>query len=556
MPHFLSIERLTYGPWAAFERAVARLVTHAGFKDVRLVGGSGDQGADVVGTFKRQKWILQAKYRNDGGVGTEAGVDAVRALGAYQADVAIGISNSYFYESAYQHQTSVKNDGLNLKLWNSDYLLKFFDQLPEFAKGQRDLREYQKKAVEAVESARSSGSKSALVIMATGLGKSMVASTLVANEYSRNPRQEVLVLAHMTDLVKQLEFSSWTQLSKHCSTHLWTDGERPSYQDGVVFATWQSVLAAVRKGEDLSQRFGLVIVDEAHHAPSTAFSQLIDHLEPSFLVGLTATPWRSDERSLEEVFGQPCFSMDIVAGMQQGYLAEVDYQMLTDGIDWDEISQLSKQSLTVRDLNRHLLLPDRDIAMVNLVSERLSSMTNPRALAFCRSIDHAEKLRPLFSSKGLRTAVMHSKLSRVERFRNLSGFRSGDIDMLISIEMLNEGIDVPDVNLVAFMRVTHSRRIFLQQLGRGLRLSPGKRNVAVLDFVADIRRIAAGIEMNRAANENSRKEPEVVRYHRDGIVAFDDVAAEGFFAEYLADVADIENLEDGSRLKFPGDEEF
>lgn len=556
MAHFLSIERLTYGPWAAFERAVARLIIHSGFKDVQIVGGAGDQGADVVGTFKKKKWVLQAKYRNNGGVGTDAGVDAVRALGAYSADVGIGISNSYFYESAYKHLDTMKNDGIEIKLWNSDFLLKYVEKLPEFSKNRRGLRDYQEKAVDAVEAARSEGRSNALVIMATGLGKSIVASTLMANEYQRNPKQEILVLAHMTDLTKQLEISSWPQLSKNCSTHLWTDGEQPSYQDGVVFATWQSVLASVRKGENLSQRFGLVIVDEAHHAPSTAFSQLIEHLNPTFLVGLTATPWRSDERSLEDVFGPSCFSMDIVEGMQQGYLAEVDYQMLTDGIDWKEISHLSKQGLTIRDLNQYLLLPDRDIAMVDVVCEKLSSMTKPRGLAFCRSIDHAEKLKPLFASKGLRTAVMHSKLNRVERFRNLSGFRNGDIDLLISIEMLNEGIDVPDVNLVAFMRVTHSRRIFLQQLGRGLRLSPGKRDVAVLDFVADIRRIAAGIEMNRAANENAHKTPEIVRYHRDGVVTFDDIAAEGFFSEYLADVADIENLEDGSRLRFPGDEKF
>lgn len=556
MAHFLSIERLTYGPWAAFERAVARLIVHAGFKDVQIVGGTGDQGADVVGTFKDQKWVLQAKYRNNGGVGTDAGIDAVRALGAYQAEIGVGISNSYFYESAYQHQIDTKNDGIELKLWNSDFLLNYFERLPDFSRNRRDLRQYQEEAVEAVEAARGNGRSNALVIMATGLGKSIVASTLISNEYQRNPRQEVLVLAHMSDLTKQLESSSWPQLSKHCSTHLWTDGERPTYEDGVVFATWQSVLAAVRNGADLSRRFGLVIVDEAHHAPSTAFAQLIEHLEPVFLVGLTATPWRSDDLSLTDLFGDPCFSMDIVAGMQQGYLAEVDYRMLTDGIDWNSISSLSKQGLTIRDLNRYLLMPDRDIAMVNVVCERLSTMRKPRALAFCRSIDHAEKLKPLFASKGLRTAVMHSKLSRVERFRNLSGFRKGDIDLLISIEMLNEGIDVPDVNLVAFMRVTHSRRIFLQQLGRGLRLSPGKKNVVVLDFVADIRRIAAGIEMNRAASENAQKEPEIVRYHRDGVVVFDDVAAEGFFGEYLADVADIENLEDGSRLRFPGDEIF
>lgn len=121
--------------------------------------------------------------------------------------------------------------------------------------------------------------------------------------------------------------------------------------------------------------------------------------------------------------------------------------------------------------------------------------------------------------------------------------------------MLNEGIDVPDVNLVAFMRVTHSRRIFLQQLGRGLRVSRTKKEVIVLDFVADIRRVAAGLEINRQARQAAAL-PEVVRYRDGKIVKFDNDIPAKFFDEYLADVADVEDLEESSKLVFPGGEEF
>ena len=311
----------------------------------------------------------------------------------------------------------------------------------------------------------------------------------------------------------------------------------------------------MQRGEPLSGRFGLIIVDEAHHAPSIQFSRLIETLSPNFLVGLTATPWRGDERSLTDVFGPPAFTMDIVEGMQLGYLSSVDYRMLTDGIDWDHIASLSKQGLTVADLNQYLLVPERDFAMVDLICEEMSKIENARALAFCRSIEHAERLRPLFLSKGIRAGVMHSGLSREDRFHNLASFRRGDLDLLISIEMLNEGIDVPEVNLVAFMRVTHSRRIFIQQLGRGLRLSAGKSSVKVLDFVADIRRVAAGIELNRTAKIRGASS-EVIRYKDGEIVKFDDLAAGAFFDSYLSDVASVEDLSDGARLKFPGDEKF
>jgi superfamily II DNA or RNA helicase len=116
--------------------------------------------------------------------------------------------------------------------------------------------------------------------------------------------------------------------------------------------------------------------------------------------------------------------------------------------------------------------------------------------------------------------------------------------------MLNEGIDVPDVNIVAFVRVTHSRRIFIQQLGRGLRMTEGKTEVLVLDFVADIRRVAAGLQLNRDAASRGA-DPEIVRLRDGHVVKFDNDKPAAFFSQYLADVADIENLDDTSRLRFP-----
>lgn len=554
MPGFVSVERLAYGPWPAFERMIARLVKHVGFSNVALVGGTGDHGADVVGVTGGERWVLQAKYRSSGGVDDNGAREAVWALGRYEAQVAVVASNQEFQPSAYKFLQAQSDAGIKIFAWNGGHLLQFFDQIPSASLEYRDPRDYQAEAIEAVEYHRHKDRR-ALVLMATGLGKSLVANQLIANEFHRNPGQEILVLAHMSDLVRQLEFSSWSQLPKECSTHLWTDGEWPAYSGGVVFATWQSINAAVERGEDFAGRFGLVIVDEAHHAPSDSFRNLLDHLEPNYLVGLTATPWRGDDRDITELFGEPVYTMDIIDGMQKGYLAEVDYRMLTDGIDWDEIARASVEGLTIKDLNQRLLVPERDLAMVQTVCRKMAEMDAPRALAFCRSIDHAERLRPLFAAEGVKAALMHSGLPREQRFKNLSAFRMGEIELLISIEMLNEGIDVPDVNLVAFMRVTHSRRIFLQQLGRGLRISKGKDKVLVLDFVADIRRVAAGLSINRSAGERGGG-IELVRYRNGEIVKFDNDKPAEFFKKYLADVADVETSDEGAKLRFPGGEAF
>ena len=303
----------------------------------------------------------------------------------------------------------------------------------------------------------------------------------------------------MSDLVKQLDRSSWSQFSKYTDTHVWTDGEKPAYGEGVTFATWQSVYNAIRGGEPLEGHYDLIIVDECHHAPSESFRNLLWLLSPKFILGVTATPWRGDGESLRPMFGDPVFSMDVVEGMKRGFLAEVNYQMMLDGIDWDIIKHLSEQGLTVKDLNNRLYVPERDLGMIETIVEAIEDISDPRVLVFCRSIEHAERLQRFFRQYDVAAGVLHSNLHRSERFKSLSNFRIGKLRVLISIEMLNEGIDIPEVNLIVFARVTHSRRIFLQQLGRGLRLSESKTHVTVLDFVADIRRISAGVEINKQA---------------------------------------------------------
>ena len=549
MPGFISNERLAYGPWQALERVLARLIEHAGFGDVMLVGGSGDLGADVVGTVQENSWLLQSKFRSNGRVASDALREAVRAMSAYGADACVAATNQAFSEEAYRHWESLRSTGIEAYLWDGDALLRHYRDLPSESAARRALRPYQVQAIDAVESRRSQGSQAALVLMATGLGKSVVAGELISNEFHRNPNTDVLVLAHTVDLVKQLERSLWPMLRKEISTHLWTDGESPAYAGGVTFATWQSLMGSVRR-ESLARRYSVVVVDEAHHAPAPAYRSLIASLDPNFLIGMTATPWRGDERNLSDIFGEPTFSMDIVAGMQGGYLAEVDYRMLVDDIDWQEIQRMSYEGYSIKDLNQKLILPDRDEAMVARVIEQMAHAEPPRVICFCRSIVHAERIRRLFLAHNVQAGVLHSEMPREERFRTLSNFRSGALQLVLSVDMLNEGIDVPDVNIVVFMRVTHSRRIFVQQLGRGLRITPEKKQVVVLDFVADIRRIAAALELNREARGRVQ-DPEVLRFHDGRIVNFDTDTPAALFDEYLQDVASIQDMEESARLSFP-----
>lgn len=545
---FINLKRLQEGPWQAFERVLARYLEHGGFVDVTVVGGSGDLGADIVGQIHGRRWVVQAKFRSGSVVGKSAIEEAYNAHWAYEADVFVACTNSNFSSEALLFHEQLRRRGFTTYLWNRTWLLQEIESLPEYSAYKRVPRNYQRDAIDSVHRSIKAGSKNGLITLATGLGKTIVASTFVSEFLENHPDAKVLVLAHTVDLVRQLERSFWAQLSKFTNTHLWTDGEKPIDTDGVTFGTWQSLASAIKNGEALVGVFDIVFVDECHHAPSDSFKRLLEALAPTYTLGVTATPWRGDRESLRPLFGDPLFSMDIVRGMQEGFLAQVDYLMLLDDIDWDEIRLLSRQGLTVKDLNQRLYVPERDVGMVETICDAIAKIRDPRVLVFCRSIDHAERLQRFFRQYDLSAGVIHSELHRTDRFTTLTNFRSGKLKILISIEMLNEGIDIPEVNAVVFARVTHSRRIFLQQLGRGLRLSENKSTVTVLDFVADVRRVGAGVEINQEARRF--KAQEEIRYPDGDIVHFTKYS-EDFFMEYLADMADLSDLDEDAILRFP-----
>ncbi len=550
MPDFLGIERLSLGPWQAFERTIQRYLLHLRFTDVRLVGGAGDQGADVVGERDGHVWVVQAKFRSTGQlVGADAIAEVTTAIDRYRADRAAVATNSGYTADAVDRARRISTDiGLAVQLWNGDHLLGAGRRIPLYASQRDDPRPYQSEAISAINERIMEGANSALLLMATGLGKTRVAAGVVEQWMHDRPTSQVLLLASSLPLVPQLEAALWPYLPKWIPTHQLTGAEKPAFEGGVTVATQMSMANRV----DLDYgRFGLVIVDEAHHAPADGYRTLLKALEPAFLMGMTATPWRGDERQIEAIFGEATFAMSIVEGMQLGYLADVDYRMLIDDIDWDYVRTELPGSVSIRDLNRRLFVPERDDAIIAKILESLRAAENPRCVVFSRSIEHASRVSGLLRAQGWANRLMHSRLDRVEITRALHEFRSGQVPVIVTVDMLNEGIDIPDVNLIIFLRVTHSRRIFVQQLGRGLRLSPGKEKVTVLDFVSDVRRIAAAIELNREATESHVDLAGPIIQRVDGIVTFENDSALNFFDEYLADVAELDDESDDAVLRFP-----
>ena len=424
MPGFLGIERISQGPWQALERAIQRLLIHSGFDDVRLVGGTGDGGGDVVANLKQQTWVIQSKYRSGGQVVGAKVVDEVApAIGKYGAEVAVVATNAAVSKDAIERAKRLEMDiGTRILLWDGKFLLERFRKLQEYANKRNEPRPYQEQAIEAINSKILYGGDRGLLLMATGLGKTRVAAGVIEQWINDRPGNEILVIAPSLALVPQLEASLWPYLPKSVATHVLVGSEKPSFQGGVTVATVQSML---NRGAEDRERFGLVVVDEAHHAPADGYRQLLSELAPKFVFGMTATPWRGDERKLEDIFGAQTYTVSIVEGMQLGYLAAVDYRMMVDTIDWDWVRENLNSSLTIRELNRRLFIPERDDALVSKVRQHLDQMADPRAVVFCRSIDHAEAIAGRLQAEGFAVHAIHSRLDRFESTKILRDFQGG-----------------------------------------------------------------------------------------------------------------------------------
>ena len=536
--------------WKGLERIIARLMGHVGWKDITVIGGSGDKGCDILATRNDGSqvipWVVQAKaVSGDRYIGPEAIKEVINALSFYEAKTAAVATNGDFTKTASQRQEQLEKNGYSLKLWNGSFIKTLIEKMPEDHADYRELRPYQDRIAKKVVTAFDNGEKKAFYIVATGLGKTIIAATIVRDLWARGCRR-ILVLCHATDLAQQLEQGFWSQIKKDVPTSVFFDGLPPRNSEGISFGLYQSLYGYLPSIEP--EQFDVIIVDEAHHALAHGFRTCLEQLKPKFLIGMTATPWRGDGQNLSSVFGDAIEKVSLVDGMAMGFLAKVDYRILCDNVDWNNMSTVSKQHLSIRDLNKRLFLPQRDEAVILEILRVASSVKNLRIAIFSPSIEHSNRFAEMLSVSGIPCTAL-SRTDKAERRRRLLAFASGTYQAITAVDVMNEGIDIPDVNLLVFLRATHSRRIFVQQLGRGLRLSDGKEKVIVLDFVSDIRRMADMIEMN---NEGKVKgtEKEVV-YLRDGFVNFSDARVERFVNIWLEDIADLGDSDENTKLTFP-----
>lgn len=543
MDSFLDSRRLLKGPRQAFERDIARLLVVNAFDEVRLVTGEGEKSADVLGVKGGKLWAIRCAFTGNQPPPVSAVDSVVEAGRFHKADRLLVASSRPFGPDTAARVDRWAMLGLRIELLPPSTLLEMACQSPEYPRSRRSLRDYQEEAVTAfMDALRQTGRGQ--VVLATGLGKTVVMAEMVARLLREGaiPGGRALVMAGTRDLVDQLQRAFWTQLPKWAPTHRLVGGEEPSFWKGVTFATAQSVMARL----DRLPSFGLVLIDEAHHVGSESFRMVIEKLNPPMLGGVTATPWRGDGYVIDQLLGIPVYQVGIADGLRRGFLCEADYRLLADNIDWTFVRKRSAHQYSIKQLNKRLLIPTRDEEAAKVIRATFDAQKRCAAIVFCATVTHARAFAGMLRLFGLVAEAITGDMPSRERDRTMSAFRQGRLQVVTTRDLFNEGVDVPDVDMVVFMRVTHSRRIFVQQLGRGLRISPGKSKVVVLDFVSDLRRVAEVIELERVAHGDVE-----ILSMPEHLIQFRDAGAGEFMLKWMREQADLFNREGDAHLELP-----
>lgn len=350
------------------------------------------------------------------------------------------------------------------------------------------LEPFQERLLEEIEVARERGQHRNLLVSATGTGKTVMAAVDYARLRDRLPRSRLLFVAHREELLEQSRGTYAQALRQPGFGELWVGGRKPERWEH-VFASIQSLN---RSGlEDLAlDHFDVVVVVEFHHAAAPSYHALLDRVAPRELLGLTATPERADGLPILGWFGgRIAAELRLWDAIDQGRLAPFAYYGLHDGIDLREVPWRRGRGYDVEALGNVYTGNDRWARLVlDQLRRHADDLGAMRALGFCVSVDHARFMARSFEDAGVPAAAVWGDSPDDERRSALDRLRRREISILFSVDLFNEGIDVPNVDTLLLLRPTDSPTLFLQQLGRGLRKHERKSTCLVLDFVGLHRR--------------------------------------------------------------------
>jgi superfamily II DNA or RNA helicase/HKD family nuclease len=342
---------------------------------------------------------------------------------------------------------------------------------------------FQRQILERLAVERRRGHHHNLVVAATGTGKTIIAALDYRRLRAELARARLLFVAHRSEILDQSRTTFRHVLRDGSFGERWVAGDRPTRWEH-VFASIQSLSAGDVRNVD-PEHFDVVIVDEFHHAAAASYAALLDHVRPRHLLGLTATPERADGLDVLGWFGgRIAVELRLWDALEQGLLAPFHYFGVHDATDLSRVTWRRGTGYDTGELTA--LYTADDVWAGKVIAEVRRKVGDPRrmrALAFCVSIEHARFMAHRFQRAGLEARAVTSRTAEAERRQALDDLRAGRVQVLCTVDLFNEGVDVPAVDVVLMLRPTESATVFLQQLGRGLRHAEGKDVLTVLDFV-------------------------------------------------------------------------
>ena len=330
-----------------------------------------------------------------------------------------------------------------------------------------------------LEHTRAEGARRALISAATGVGKTYLAA-FDSEKYKR-----VLFVAHKEEILRQAA-NSFKNVRKS-DDYGFFDGNEKCTDKSVIFAS----VATLGKSEYLNETyfakdyFDYVVIDEFHHAVNDQYMRIVEYFKPQFLLGLTATPERMDGRNIYEIcdYNVP-YEISLKDAINKGMLVPFHYYGIFDKTDYSQLHQV-RGKYDDRELNKTYIGNEH---RYELIYKNYCKYGSKRALGFCCSKEHAKDMAKEFCRRGIPSVAVYSDAHgeyTEDRSIAIQKLMQGEIRVIFSVDMFNEGVDIPAVDMVMFLRPTESPIVFLQQLGRGLRKSMGKEYLNVLDFIGN-----------------------------------------------------------------------
>ena len=374
-----------------------------------------------------------------------------------------------------QIQPETVKDELRIFLGSHPQFKEIEDYLPQ-QRGKAldgtdlELKEHQVAALKSLDEMRSNSETIALLYHATGTGK-----TVTAVMDAKRCGGRTLFLAHTQELVNQAA-ETFRKLWPSVTVGRYVESmKQPNAH--VVCGSVQSVALHLDSFRD--DAFEYLVVDEAHHAAADTYQKVLSYFKPAFTLGLTATPERMDDKSILEIFKNTAHKLDIQTAVEIGELVPIRCIRIHTNIDLSKVRFNSVQ-YNIRDLESKIYVPERNRLIVDTW---LQYVRGKRTVVFCASVKHAEQIAEMFRDQGIQASAVSGSMKQSERKEFQDKLVNREIQVLCACDLLNEGWDCPEIEVLFMARPTMSKTLYTQQLGRGMRLYEGKESLMVFDFV-------------------------------------------------------------------------